>query len=45
MQEDVERVDDEILIVEGVVSGENIRRRGGDVCAGQRLLDSGQSVA
>lgn len=41
MQEDVERFADEIEIREGVVEGENVRRRGGDVCAGQRLLDRG----
>ena len=32
MQEDVTREGDRITIVEGVVEGENIRRRGGDVC-------------
>lgn len=41
MQEDVERADDTIKVTEGVVSGENIRRRGGDVCAGQLLLSRG----
>ncbi|MAS95236.1 MAG: molybdopterin molybdenumtransferase MoeA [Verrucomicrobiales bacterium] len=42
MQEDVERTGDTIKIVEGVVVGENIRRRGGDVCSGQHLLDAGE---
>lgn len=42
MQEDVERNGDTIKIVEGVVAGENIRRRGGDVCTGQHLLDAGE---
>lgn len=41
MQEDVERVGDSILIREGVVEGENIRRRGGDLRAGERLLERG----
>ena len=41
MQEDVERNGDEIRILEGVVSGENIRRRGGDLCAGQKMLSRG----
>ena len=44
MQEDVVRDGEKITIIEGVVEGENIRRRGGDVCAGQRLLDSGTIV-
>lgn len=41
MQEDVTREGDLIAIVEGVVEGEHIRRRGGDVCAGQKLLERG----
>ena len=40
-QEDVSREGNVITIVEGVVAGENIRRRGGDVCAGQKLLERG----
>lgn len=44
MQEDVERDGDRITVIEGVVAGENIRRRGGDVCAGQRLLERGDLV-
>jgi len=41
MQEYVDRNGDVIVIREGVESGENIRRRGGDVCAGQKLLVRG----
>jgi len=41
MQEDVVREGDRITVVEGVVAGENVRRRGGDVCAGQLLLHRG----
>ncbi len=42
MQEDVERRGDRIEILEGVEPGENIRRRGSDVCAGQKLLRRGE---
>lgn len=42
MQEDVDREGDQITVLEGVVAGENIRRRGGDVCSGQHLLDAGE---
>ncbi len=42
MQEDVERTDGVIKITEGVEKSENIRRRGGDVCAGQLLLSRGE---
>ena len=41
MQEDVERDGQTIRIVDGVKEGENIRRRGGDVCAGQKLVEKG----
>lgn len=44
MQEDVEREGSHLTITEGVVPGENIRRRGGDVCAGQRLLTKGTRI-
>ena len=46
MQEDVRRAADtnEIQVLEGVRKGENIRPRGGDVCAGQRLLTAGVSL-
>jgi len=42
MQEDVERRGDRIEILEGVEPGENIRRRGSDVCTGQKLLRRGE---
>lgn len=42
MQEDTKREGDTIEILDGVVAGEHIRRRGGDVCAGQRLLRRGE---
>jgi molybdopterin molybdotransferase len=41
MQEDTEAEGGELLIVEGVEPGENVRRRGEDVCAGQILLRRG----
>jgi len=44
MQEDVEAREGGLRIKEGVVSGEHIRRRGSDVCAGQRLLERGETV-
>lgn len=44
MQEDVEFDGESIHIREGVVSGENIRVRGGDVCAGQKLLVRGTTL-
>jgi molybdopterin molybdotransferase len=42
MQEDVEREGDLIRIMEPVEPGENIRWRGSDVCAGQKLLSRGE---
>lgn len=42
MQEDVDRRGDRIEILEGVEPGENIRRRGSDVCAGQKLIWRGE---
>lgn len=44
MQEDVERDGEFIEILEGAEPGEFIRRRGGDVCAGQRILTRGQEI-
>ncbi len=44
MQEDVDREGDTISVREGVESGENIRRQGGDVCADQLLLSRGDLV-
>ncbi len=41
MQEDVTRSDQEITVDDPVVVGENIRRRGGDVCSGQKLMSPG----
>jgi len=41
MQEDVEREGDHIRVMEPVEPGENIRWRGSDVCAGQKLLSRG----
>ena len=35
MQEDVEADERTILIRDGVINGENIRSRGGDLCEGQ----------
>ena len=47
MQEDVRRPSDtgEIEITEGVERGENIRPRGGDVCAGQKILEAGSAIS
>ncbi len=42
MQEDVEVAGGIITLHEGVEPGENVRRRGGDVCAGQILLRRGE---
>jgi len=44
MQEDAEREEGELVVTEGVEPGEHVRRRGGDVCAGQRLLRRGDRV-
>ncbi|MDF1825292.1 MAG: molybdopterin molybdotransferase MoeA [Verrucomicrobiales bacterium] len=44
MQEDVEREGGAIAVTDGVVAGENIRRRGGDVCSGQKLLNRGDLI-
>ena len=47
MQEDVELRNpegSEIVVTEGVEIGENIRRRGSDVCEGQRILERGQKI-
>ncbi len=41
MQEDTRREGDLLTILEGVEPGENVRRRGGDVCAGQLLMAPG----
>ncbi len=44
MQEDVERDGDEIVIGEAVEPGEFVRRRGADVCVGQKLMAVGDRV-
>ncbi len=44
MQEDVRRVDDEILIHDDVSAGQFVRRKGSDVCAGQVLLRRGDLI-
>lgn len=41
MQEDVEAADGTILIRDGVITGENIRSRGGDLCEGQVVAVKG----
>jgi molybdopterin molybdotransferase len=41
MQEDVERDGIALVVKEGISPGENIRRKGGDLCEGQRMLDRG----
>jgi molybdopterin molybdotransferase len=41
MQEDVEAGEKSILVREGVVAGENIRARGGDLCEGQLIASKG----
>lgn len=42
MQEDVALAGGELVVAEGVEPGENVRRRGGDVCSGQILLRQGE---
>jgi len=44
MQEDVERVGDEVIIGEAAVAGEFVRRRGADVCVGQKLMAAGDRI-
>ena len=41
MQEDVDGGEKSILVREGVSRGENIRRRGGDLCEGQKVASTG----
>ena len=41
MQEDVDADEKTILVREGVTMGENIRRRGGDLCEGQKIASKG----
>ncbi len=44
MQEDTDRLGDELVLREPVEPGENIRRAGGDLARGQRLFDSGEKL-
>ena len=44
MQEDVERVGDEIVVAEAAEPGEFVRRRGADVCVGQKLFGVGDRI-
>ena len=44
MQEDVECKADEILLREDVQPGEFVRRRGGDVAAGQKIVGAGERI-
>jgi molybdopterin molybdotransferase len=44
MQEDVERVGDEIVVAGAAEPGEFVRRRGADVCVGQKLFGSGDWI-
>jgi molybdopterin molybdotransferase len=41
MQEDVERDGNQIVARAGVESGENVRVRGGDLCEGQKIAETG----
>ena len=44
MQEDVERMGDEIVLTDCVQPGENIRRAGSDLARGQRLIGLGEKL-
>jgi molybdopterin molybdotransferase len=44
MQEDVRRQGDHITCMEPVVAGDNIRRAGADLCAGQFVLRRGEKI-
>ncbi len=44
MQEDVERALDEIVLTEAVAAGEFVRRAGGDLARGQRILAPGEKL-
>jgi molybdopterin molybdotransferase len=41
MQEDAERIENEIIVGADLHSGENVRLRGGDLCEGQKLAERG----
>jgi molybdopterin molybdotransferase len=44
MQEDVSVEDDVIVLNESVERGENVRRRGGDVAEGQKIISTGERL-
>ncbi len=44
MQEDVRLEGEEIMLKEGVAAGEFVRRRAGDVAAGQKLIAAGELI-
>lgn len=44
MQEDVDRADDNVSCREPVEPGENVRREGSDLCAGQKILSQGERL-
>jgi molybdopterin molybdotransferase len=44
MQEDVTLSDDEIILESSVQAGEFVRRRGGDIAEGQRMLAKGERI-
>jgi molybdopterin molybdotransferase len=44
MQEDVTRIDDEIVVNEDVEAGEFVRKRGCDLSEGQKILSTGERI-
>jgi molybdopterin molybdotransferase len=44
MQEDVDRVGEEIVVNDASAPGDFVRRRGADVCVGQKLFGSGDRI-
>ena len=44
MQEDVDRTGDEIVARSELRLGENVRRRGGDLCEGQKIAEAGMRL-
>ncbi len=44
MQEDAETADGAVIVREAVERGEFIRRAGGDLCVGQRILEAGEKI-
>lgn len=45
MQEDVTREDDEVILQEAVSAGEFVRRKGGDIAEGQKLIGTGERIS